>query len=60
MKRRRFLQALALAPLAPKLAAVEAAPVRALPPRRTNFASLSREQVKVWSRETMLAYRRSR
>ena len=70
MKRRRFLQALALAPLAPKLAVLPppavAAPAPALvvypqtveiPLRRTNFASLTPEQAQVWSRDLWLAYR---
>ena len=57
MKRRRFLQALALAPLAPKLAVLPPPAVAApalvaypqtveIPLRRTNFASLTPEQIK--------------
>ena len=57
MDRRRFLTALALAPLAPKLAALPqpaaAAPVLVahpqvveIPQHRTNFASLTPEQIK--------------
>ena len=57
MKRRRFLQALALAPLAPKLAVLPPPAVAApalvaypqtveIPLRRTNFSSLTPEQIK--------------
>lgn len=58
MKRRRFLQALALAPLAPKLAALPP-PVAAVPvpPPRVNFSSLTPAQRLVWSRDVWTAYR---
>ena len=68
MKRRRFLQALALAPLARKLAVLPPPAVAApalvaypqtveIPLRRTNFASLTPEQAQVWSRDLWTAYR---
>ena len=68
MKRRRFLQALALAPLAPKLAVLPPPAVAApalvaypqtveIPLRRTNFASLTPAQRQVWSREMWLEAR---
>lgn len=56
MKRRRFLQALALAPLAPKLAALSMPAVAAT---KVNFAALSPAQKMVWSRE-IWHYARSR
>ena len=68
MDRRRFLTALALAPLAPKLAVLPlpaaAAPVLVahpqvveIPQHRANFASLTPKQAQVWSRDLWTAYR---